>query len=340
MRVAAEFQSTHPRGVRPASSPDVVQADIVSIHAPAWGATCRHPGRSARNGRFNPRTRVGCDLSLTLTMSDLGKFQSTHPRGVRHCGQPAEPERHPVSIHAPAWGATVRGAVLLSFPAGFNPRTRVGCDFGGRVYYRVPQAFQSTHPRGVRLGVDNHSVRSGIVSIHAPAWGATRQERRRRMPRPVSIHAPAWGATQGSASIRSCRNWFQSTHPRGVRLLAALDAQVRQLFQSTHPRGVRLAGAATSFGYLEMFQSTHPRGVRRLPPARFPCLVPSFNPRTRVGCDATSNDQTLFYEMFQSTHPRGVRRVGYVGRQDQSGVSIHAPAWGATTASRIISKTC
>ena len=33
----------------------------------------------------------------------------------------------PVSIHAPVWGATIVSAVGIA-NAGFNPRTRVGCD--------------------------------------------------------------------------------------------------------------------------------------------------------------------------------------------------------------------
>ena len=36
----------------------------------------------------------------------------------------------------------------------------------------------------------------------------------------VSIHAPAWGATY-AYTVASPDLWFQSTHPRGVRLKAA-----------------------------------------------------------------------------------------------------------------------
>ena len=34
-----KFQSTHPRGVRPAVAALMAQERIISIHAPAWGAT-------------------------------------------------------------------------------------------------------------------------------------------------------------------------------------------------------------------------------------------------------------------------------------------------------------
>ena len=56
-----------------------------------------------------------------------------------------------------------------------------------------------------------------------------------------------------------------------------------------------------------MFQSTHPRGVRR------PGLL-----------DKTPDD------VFQSTHPRGVRHVKQYIPEKLKGVSIHAPARGAT----------
>ena len=100
------FQSTHPRGVRQVLHCVNVIVNHVSIHAPAWGATIivlielketkfqsTHP-RGVRPKRssiyflrvlcFNPRTRVGCDLTSGLIF---------------------RPSRS-VSIHAPAWGAT------------------------------------------------------------------------------------------------------------------------------------------------------------------------------------------------------------------------------------------
>ena len=104
---AAKFQSTHPHGVRLTFLCRQGGVYLVSIHAPAWGATsggllpCKHkrvsihaPAWGATKAllclleavlRFNPRTRMGCDLRL--------------PIGFRH---------FPVSIHAPAWGATSR----------------------------------------------------------------------------------------------------------------------------------------------------------------------------------------------------------------------------------------
>ena len=116
------------------------------------------------------------------------------------------------------------------------------------------------------------------------------------------------------------------------------------MFQSTHPRGVRLLIVATASSSLE-FQSTHPRGVRRfaLPSS---CLIISFNPRTHEGCDLISNtllkacavsihaptrgatdgsaNLTSDGQMFQSTHPRGVRQhLDCLGRHGKLFQSTH-----------------
>ena len=63
-----------------------------------------------------------------------------------------------------------------------------------------------------RLGI------GGTVSIHAPAWGATRQP---ILPKEgllsVSIHAPAWGATYHLRETDKRTDVFQSTRPHGAR---------------------------------------------------------------------------------------------------------------------------
>jgi len=54
------------------------------------------------------------------------------------------------------------------------------------------------------------------VSIHAPAWGATADNKPSLLAQSVSIHAPAWGATQPDNNPASAR-LFQSTPPHGGR---------------------------------------------------------------------------------------------------------------------------
>ena len=98
---------------------------------------------------------------------------------------------------------------------------------------------------------------------------------------------------------------FQSTHPCGVRL--------DEIVNETLAVGVSIH--APVWGATRMppnttralgFQSTHPCGVRRHTLDTAFCGY-CFNPRTRVGCDASKPNPVLFYD-----------------------VSIHAPVWGAT----------
>ena len=149
------FQSTHPRGVRRLAQADARPDGSVSIHAPAWGATPQ-------------------------LMDVLFHWL--------------------VSIHAPAWGATATRRSRWCWRASFNPRTRVGCDCSSGTWWRARwwsfnprtrvgcdatyvdydgglRMFQSTHPRGVRLEQFVDLGAGDAVSIHAPAWGATRWPR-------------------------------------------------------------------------------------------------------------------------------------------------------------------
>ena len=235
------------------------------------------------------------------------RFQSTHPRGVRRPSMlarasfPAFQSTHPRGVR--------RGVYIPRQRAwlGFNPRTRVGCDERTRVRPLLQVGFQSTHPRGVRLLFHVLTQLPFLVSIHAPAWGATADAY--LVPRGlwVSIHAPAWGATPTDCD--ECRELaFQSTHPRGVR--PSWFPHSFLVWYGFNPRtrvgcdirALRRVSSPT------LFQSTHPRGVRRPWIWQTGSAGPGFNPRTRVGCDRYGSPYC---------HPDGR-------------VSIHAPAWGAT----------
>ena len=168
-RICEKFQSTPPRGGRRTSRAisgccinfnprprvggdeycigDVV-TEMISIHAPAWGATfacplhCliagfqstpprggRPPGcKSARHcWNFNPRPRVGGDSPVLTALSLFSHF-NPRPRVGGDCFLASSAPDQRISIHAPAWGATLSAEIQ-------------------------------------RL------ARS--ISIHAPAWGAT-----------------------------------------------------------------------------------------------------------------------------------------------------------------------
>ena len=47
-----------------------------------------------------------------------------------------------------------------------------------------------------------------MISIHAPAWGATEEMDWVRLAEAISIHAPAWGATRAAARLPSLPFYF------------------------------------------------------------------------------------------------------------------------------------
>ena len=117
---------------------------------------------------------MGCDDSDWKAVEGFNLFQSTHPHGVRLILVHPPSAFYFVSIHAPAWGATLISfnVKLLGLPfqsthphgvrqsrhrqkvlgtTGFNPRTRMGCDgvIGGLVV-----AMEGFNPR-TRMGCDS-----------------------------------------------------------------------------------------------------------------------------------------------------------------------------------------
>ena len=189
---------------------------------------------------------------------------------------------------------------------GFNPRTRMGCDWLQGYHLSGSWRF---NPR-TRMGCDQEAhcqyLRRNRVSIHAPAWGATVSIGHIIEVNIVSIHAPAWGATKKPIVSTSDATVFQSTHPHGVRPLVLGTSSKLISFQSTHPHGVRPSTRCILPADLR-FQSTHPHGVRL---DRY---------QVEVG-----------QVVFQSTHPHGVRLQTEDHHNHRERVSIHAPAWGAT----------
>ena len=194
---------------------------------------------------FNPRTRVGCDQGVENAPTSFATFQSTHPRGVRLCHRaPRENDvkfqsTHPRGVR-PA--KPPDGAVIVGFQSTHPRGVRLFPSRFKSFFHR----FQSTHPRGVRRAADLHGNEIAAVSIHAPAWGATRWTQDSPQAPAVSIHAPAWGATSRDARL-VCHAELVSIHA------PAWGATIR----------LRVC----SF-WLVMFQSTHPRGVRRAAPFR------------------------------------------------------------------------
>ena len=144
------LQSTLPRRERPAVEESPQAIPMISIHAPAKGATCfrirartvlsisiHAPAKGATLDRpspssdtlyFNPRSREG---------SDVFPVCGSYRTGT-------------ISIHAPAKGATSPPSADRPRENHFNPRSREGSD-----------------------GIDVYEDAFPAISIHAPAKGAT-----------------------------------------------------------------------------------------------------------------------------------------------------------------------
>ena len=86
---------------------DYPRALWISIHAPAKGATDGTEFDWVYKQDFNPRSREGSDKSKHFLQGKITKFQSTLPRRERPCLQYPYCTYTPISIHAPAKGATL-----------------------------------------------------------------------------------------------------------------------------------------------------------------------------------------------------------------------------------------
>ena len=145
--LSQSFQSTHPCGVRHHPQSSLAHCHRFQSTHPC-GVRRRYALLSILNSKFQSTHPCGVRQWLLLMQLWQPVFQSTHPCGVRltlttnlgsakvsiHApvwGATQDYEIHglsySVSIHAPVWGATQSDGVVWS-KAGFNPRTRVGCD--------------------------------------------------------------------------------------------------------------------------------------------------------------------------------------------------------------------
>ena len=191
----------------------------VSIHAPAKGATFYRPPSCHLTVCFNPRPREGGDTGCRRARTDA--YASFNPR-PREGGDDCK------------WSSWPR-------MQGFNPRPREGGDRSKWTMLFRSDPFQSTPPRGGRQDGVFLSREDMVVSIHAPARGATNES--------ISVASVMLGFNPRPREggdrlvwwrlIRSSE--FQSTPPRGGRPFPHSMQLTRLMFQSTPPRGGRRA---------------------------------------------------------------------------------------------------
>ena len=144
-------------------------------------------------------------------------FQSTLPRRERLA--PQEPLSFLLCHFNPRSreGSDPTFAVHNTRIKNFNPRSREGSDVNGGVIFSLEGAFQSTLPRRERRIVASDSKSATIISIHAPAKGAT-SPRYSFLPG-LSYFNPR--SREGSDAFPYCpfpiKKRFQSTLPRRER---------------------------------------------------------------------------------------------------------------------------
>ncbi len=127
---------------------------------------------------------------------------------------------------------------------------------------------------------------------------------------PVSIHAPAWGATRTLCPRCEEKEQFQSTRPRGARLMPLKSSPCNIYRFNPRARVGRDKPADGKPVGSVAFQSTRPRGARRYfqYQSRSDTLFQSTRPR---GARHSGNDSIRVYRWFQSTRPRGARLYAF-----------------------------
>ncbi len=121
---------------------------------------------------FDPRPRMGGDQDKSLVGRD-GPVSIHAPAWGATPPTWAEIQAKIVSIHAPAWGATPLALVYHYMLPCFDPRPRMGGDADAQEALDALEEFRSTPPHGGRQAQIVTFRRFNAVSIHAPAWGAT-----------------------------------------------------------------------------------------------------------------------------------------------------------------------
>ncbi len=110
--------------------------------------------------------------------------------------------------------------------------------------------FQFTHPRGVRLGLITDVYEDDIVSIHAPARGATGQTGSLTLGLVVSIHAPARGATM--TALEHALTDYVSIHApaRGATETQTDESNLSNVSIHAPARGATAGVGRRLWGYL------------------------------------------------------------------------------------------
>ena len=196
------FQSTRPQGARrrPTRSPP---STVCCFNPRARkGRDCSPRARRCRPASFNPRARKGRDTATETAFHTNSCFNPRARKGRDLAVRGERNQLHPVSIHAPARGATAQRVLVL---------------FERRVSIHAPA-------RGATI-FDLSSDQAALVSIHAPARGATRWYTKAPARRDSFNPRARKGRDDWMVSDVAAWFQFQSTRPQGARPRG--DAEIR-----------------------------------------------------------------------------------------------------------------
>ncbi len=100
-----QFQSTRPRGARLRLQRHIIHNEMFQSTRPR-GARRADNLDNIADGTFQSTRPRGARRRSCNGLQTCGLFQSTRPRGARRGSARELGQLFPVSIHAPAWGAT------------------------------------------------------------------------------------------------------------------------------------------------------------------------------------------------------------------------------------------
>ena len=160
-------------------------------------------------------------------MNDPGRwkiiFQSTFPRGERRGWIPDYNFDGTISIHVPTRGTTIVICIFyIVYAISIHVPTR-GTTFAVRHYAIIIIISIHVPTRGTTI----HSNRINctvVISIPVPTRGTTVQDLDLFVAVHISIHVPTRGTTE-QRQVHDAVKLFQSTFPRGERLLAKTNIQ-------------------------------------------------------------------------------------------------------------------
>ena len=166
--------------------------------------------------------------------------------------------------------------------------------------------FQFTRPHGARL-VDFFNARKGsYVSIHAPAWGATRRPQGRHGDHGFQFTRPHGARRHLPSRYFSTSEGFNSRARMGRDLIAAIVPS--EWFEvSIHAPAWGATTEGVSKYYESLFQFTRPHGARPAQKAECQTRLTCFNSRARMGRDLMFSSYGPRSTRFQFTRPHGAR---------------------------------